>query len=58
MSPQVLGELLEVQQTIVVDVTLEDYLWGRRQPVSHLAGTTDWLGCDERVERVDVWLCR
>lgn len=27
MSLQVLGELLEVQQPIVVDVTLEDYLW-------------------------------
>lgn len=58
MRPQVLGELLEVQQTVMVDVTLEDYLWGRRQAVSHLAGTTDWLGWDEWVERVDVRLCR
>lgn len=35
MSLQVLGELLEVQQPIVVDVTLEDYLWtggGRGRP--------------------------
>lgn len=26
MSPQVLGELLEIQQAIVVDVAFEDYL--------------------------------
>lgn len=25
---KVLGELLEVQQSIVIDVTLQDYLWG------------------------------
>ena len=41
MSLQVLGELLEIQQTIMVDVALQDYLWVQRETVSHSAGTTD-----------------
>ena len=38
MSLQVLRELLEVQQTIMVDVTLKDYLRVQRETVSHSAG--------------------
>lgn len=50
MSPQVLGELLEVQQAIVVHVTLKDYLWGRRETVSGSAGRKDGLKWMEQVE--------
>lgn len=35
MSLQVLRELLKVQQTIMVDVTLEDYLGIQRETVIH-----------------------
>lgn len=31
MCLKVLGKLLEVQQPIVIDVTLQDYLWGQRR---------------------------
>lgn len=41
VSLQVLGKLLEVQQAIVVDVTLEDYLWERSHTVTRSAGSTD-----------------
>lgn len=43
MGLQIPGELLEVQQTILVDVTLKDYLWGQRQTLSRSAGSMGWL---------------
>lgn len=49
MSLQVLGELLEVQQPVMVDVTLEDDLRGQRRTVSRSAERTDglrWDGAD------------
>lgn len=46
MSTQVLGELLEVQQTIMVDVALKNYLWGQRETVNHSAESTDGLRWD------------
>lgn len=58
VSPQVLGELLDVQQAIMVDVTLEDYLWGQRETVSRSPGRTDGLRWMEQVEMVEVGVYR
>lgn len=46
MSPQVLGELLEVQQTIMVDVTLEDYLWGAEADRQSFSREYRWAKMD------------
>lgn len=44
MGLQIPGELLEVQQTILVDVTFKDYLWGTEadpQSISRKHGLVD-----------------
>lgn len=43
VSLQVLGKLLEVQQAIVVDVALEDYLWGAESHCHWFSGEHRWI---------------